>query len=97
MTISNTPHTLTILHEVTEELVAHPAVWRAVVLHHRLYLLSGEVCRTTAAQRETTRELGKGEGGREGRGGEGRGREGRGGRGGIAEIRRVLCCRFRFS
>ena len=49
---------VTILHEVTELLVADPAVWGAVVVDHPLDLLAGQVAPLAAAQGEPTDELG---------------------------------------
>ena len=48
---------LTVFHEVAELLVLDPAVRGAVVVHHSLYLLPGEVGHTTTAHHQTTDEL----------------------------------------
>ena len=48
---------LTVLHEVAELLVLDPTIWGAVVVNNPLYLLPGQVGRTTTAHHKTTDEL----------------------------------------
>ena len=48
---------LTVFHEVAELFVLDPAVRSAVVVHHSLNLIPGEVDHTTTTHHQTTNEL----------------------------------------